>query len=94
MRRADVDATRAACARWREADAAVSAIVNTPEGDRVRAESRRMVREALGEQTDTPGGRHQLRRLRSVCPGERPSDALERPAAGLRLELPFFRFGK
>ena len=94
VRRADVERTRAACAKWKEADAAVSAIVNTPEGDRVRAQSRAMVREALGAQIDTPGGRRQLRRLRSVCPGKRPSDALERLAEGLRLELLGFRFGK
>ena len=92
VRRADVDATRAACARWKEADAAVSAIVNTPEGDRVRAQTRAMLREALGAQIDTPAGQRQLRRLRSVCPGEKPSDALERFAEGLRLLLPNFRF--
>jgi hypothetical protein len=92
VRRADVEATRAACARWKEADAAVAAIVNSPEGDRVRAETRRMVREALSAQIDAPSGRRQLRRLRSVCPGEKPSDALERLAESLRLELPNFRF--
>ena len=91
VRRADVEETRRACARWKEADAAVAAIVNTPEGDRVRAESRRMVREAVGAQIDTPGGRRQLRR--SVCPGQRSSDALERLAGSfLNVELKMFRF--
>ena len=91
-RRADVEATREACARWKEAEAAVSAIVNSPEGDRVRAQTRAMLREALGAQIDTPSGRRQRRRLRSVCPRQRPSDALERLAEGMKLELPNFRF--
>ena len=84
----------AACRRWKEADAACAAIVNTPEGDRVRAESRRMVREALGAQIDTPGGRRQLGRLRSHNPGEwQKPDPLESLASLLPgLEFSFFRF--
>jgi hypothetical protein len=95
VRRADLEATRAACAKWKEADAAVAAIVNTPEGDRVRAQSRAMVREALGQQIDSPEGGRQLRRLRSrgaAREWQRP-DYLERLAGSFcDLELPFFRF--
>jgi hypothetical protein len=92
VRRADMEATRAACAKWKEADALTAAVINTPEGDRVRAQMRANLREALGAQIDTPSGRRQLRRLRSRCPGQKPDDTLERLAAGLRLELPNFRF--
>ena len=102
VRRADLEETRAACAKWQEADAAVSAILNSPDADRTRAEMRATLRAALGEQIDTPGGRRELRRLRSQGKGrewQRPdpleavaAESLGRLFAGL--EFSFFRFSK
>ena len=68
VRRADMGATRAACRRWKEAEAATRAILDSPDADRTRAEMRATLRGALGAQIDTPDGRRQLRRLRSQGP--------------------------
>ena len=65
VRHRDLDATREACAKWAEAERATRAILDGADADRTRAEVRANVRAALGEQIDTPGGRRELRRLRS-----------------------------
>jgi hypothetical protein len=64
VRRADLEATREACARWKEADAVKASLLSSPAADAVRAQMRETLRSALGAQIDTPGGRRQLRRLR------------------------------
>jgi hypothetical protein len=64
VRRADLEETRAACARLKEADAAKAALLSSPEADVVRADVRAMLRSALGPQARTAAGRRQLRRWR------------------------------
>src|SRR5215208_1777896 len=61
--RADLEATREACARWREADEVKAAILANPAAAEVRAQMRATLREALGAQIEMPGGRRALRRL-------------------------------
>ena len=102
VRSADLGATRAACARWKEAEAATRAILDSADADRTRAEMRATLREALGAQIDTPGGSRQLRHLRSQGKARewQRSDPLESAAAESLgrlfsgLEFSFFRFSK
>ena len=102
VKRGEVAATRAACRRWKEADAVKATILDSPDTDRPRAEMRATLRESLGAQIDTAGGRRELRRLRSRGEARRwvRPDPLESYAAeslaGLfaGLGFSFFRFGK
>ena len=64
VRRADLEETRAACARWKGADAVKASLHSSAAGDVTRAEVRAMLRSALGSQADTAAGRRQLRRWR------------------------------
>lgn len=64
VRRADLEETRRACARWEEADAAKAALLSSPEADAVRAQIRATLRSALGAQIGVAAGRRQLRRFR------------------------------
>ncbi|MET0648522.1 MAG: DUF6788 family protein [Pyrinomonadaceae bacterium] len=62
--RADLEETRAACIRWKEADAAKAALLSSPEADEIRRQVRATLRSALGVQAGTATGRRQLRRRR------------------------------
>lgn len=52
VRRADLEAERAACLAWREGNAAVLAMVKGPAGASVRREIRAMIRSAIGQNGD------------------------------------------
>jgi hypothetical protein len=65
VRQTDLEGTRAACARWKEADAAKAALLSSTKADVVRADVRAMLRSALGSQARTAAGRRQLRRWTS-----------------------------
>lgn len=60
VRRADVEAVRAACEAWKQGNRAVIAMVKGPEGASVRREIRGMIRSAIG---DNPGARKIARRF-------------------------------
>jgi hypothetical protein len=63
VRCADLEATREACLRWKEADAMIGGILNRPAAQETKAEQRAILRSALGEQAYTEVGQRLLRRL-------------------------------
>jgi hypothetical protein len=63
VRRNDLEATRAACARWHEADGIWSGMLNSPAAQEQKRMQRATLRSALGEQAYTDVGQRLLRRL-------------------------------
>lgn len=60
VRRGEVEETRAACARWKEADAVWQGMLNSPAVQEQKRQTRRMLREAVEY---NPGSEALIRRL-------------------------------
>ena len=48
VRRDDLEQTRIACARWKEADSIMAGLLNSPAAQEQKRQTRRMLREAVG----------------------------------------------
>lgn len=92
VRRAEVEAVRAACEEWRRDNAVLRSITDSADGDRQRAQTRAMLRGAGLEKAATAG--HLRSRTRGWDAAPDVFDLLEGAGLMPRYESSFFRFGK